>query len=47
MLRLVINPLLIQRILGFGEEVEVIAPQTLRESIKDSIQKMASKYQTN
>lgn len=47
MLRLVINPLLIQRILGFGEEVEVITPQTLRENIIDSIHKMASKYQTN
>ena len=47
MLNLVINPLLIQRILGFGDEVEVISPQILRESVKGTIQKMALKYQTN
>lgn len=46
-LSLVINPLLIQRILGFGDEVEVISPRILREDIKDTIQKMNLKYQTN
>ncbi len=47
MLNLVINPLLIQRILGFGDEVEVISPQTLRENVKETIRRMVSKYQTN
>lgn len=46
-LSLVINPLLIQRILGFGDEVEVISPRILREDVKDIIQKMSLKYQTN
>ncbi len=46
MLQLVVNPLLIQRILGFGDEVEVMSPSSLRETIKVTIEKMVSKYQT-
>ena len=46
MLQLVVNPLLIQRILGFGDEVEVMSPSSLRETIKATIEKMVSKYQT-
>lgn len=44
-LNLVINPLLVQRILGFGEDVEVIAPLSLRESLKATAEKMVSIYQ--
>lgn len=46
-LNLVINPLLIKRILGMGDEVEVMSPQILREVVRDKIQKMALKYQAN
>lgn len=46
-LSLVINPLLIQRILGFGDEVEVKYPAKLREALKETISKMASKYKAN
>lgn len=46
-LNLVINPLLIKRILGFGDEVEVISPKILREDVKNTIQKMSLRYQTN
>lgn len=42
---LVINPLLIQRILGFGDEVEVLAPVSLRNMVKETIQKMTVLYQ--
>ena len=44
-LNLVINPLLVQRILGFGDDVEVIAPLSLRESLKTVAEKMVSIYQ--
>lgn len=45
-LNVVVNPLLIQRILGFGAEVEVIEPDTLRDSIRETISKMGEIYQT-
>lgn len=45
-LNLVINPLLVQRILGFGEDVEVTAPLSLRESLKATAEKMVAIYQT-
>lgn len=46
-LSLVINPLLIQRILGFGDDVEVMYPAKLREALKETIGKMALKYKAN
>lgn len=46
-LNLVINPLLIKRILGMGDEIEVMSPQILREAVRDKIQKTVLKYQTN
>lgn len=46
-LNLVINPLLIKCILGFGDEVEVMAPPILRENIKNTLERMELTYQSN
>ena len=43
-LHLIINPELENRIMSYGEHVEVLSPLSLRESIKDRIQKMLSRY---
>lgn len=43
-LYLVINPLLVQRILGFGDEIEIISPWELRNTLKDTAAKMACLY---
>lgn len=45
-LNVVINPLLKQRILSYGSEVEVISPEELRTDIRLSIEKMAEIYKT-
>lgn len=44
-LDVVINPLLIQRILGFGSDVEVIGPDSLRNSMREIISNMNKIYQ--
>jgi len=43
-LHLIINPELENRIMGYGEHIEVLSPLSLRESIKNRIQKMLSNY---
>ena len=43
-LHLIINPELKNRIMSYGEHIEVLSPVSLRESIKDRIQKMLSNY---
>ena len=40
----IINPELKNRIMSYGEHIEVLSPVSLRESIKDRIQKMLSNY---
>lgn len=46
-LQLVINPLLINRILSYGDEVEVLKPLSLRDAIKSKVERMALIYGTN
>ena len=43
-LHLIIYPELKNRIMSYGEHIEVLSPVSLRESIKDRIQKMLSNY---
>lgn len=43
-LNLVLNPLLKQRLLGFGADIEVISPSTLRAELHNEAQKMLSLY---
>jgi predicted DNA-binding transcriptional regulator YafY len=43
-LHLIINPELENRIMSYGEHIEVLSPLSLRESIKNRIQKMLSNY---
>lgn len=46
-LNLVINPLLVNRILSFGADVEVLAPAPLINTVKDTIKKMELLYKAN
>ena len=41
------NSLLYQRILAYGDEIEVLEPISLRETITEIINKMAENYKTN
>ena len=43
-LYLIINPELENRIMSYGEYVEVLSPLSLRESVKERIRKMLSNY---
>lgn len=43
-LHLIINPELENRIMSYGEHIEVLSPLSLRESVKGRIQKMLSNY---
>jgi hypothetical protein len=44
-LKVHINRELVQRLLSFGEDLEVLAPDTLRETMAEKISLMAQKYQ--
>ena len=44
MLEVHINKELVQRLLSYGSDVTVLGPETLKQKMKEEIQKMADNY---